>query len=460
MESPLEPSRPRSDDILDADESSGPGATSTLLVQTPPRTRGRPARLDHPRPSRPAATRTRLTLPWVLGPFTLLVALVWLVVWWSVLHPPGTAPYGAHFVDGLPTVFRGWAHWDSDWYARIAADGYSYRPGQQSGVAFSPSFPLMIRVVAALFPGHGGDYIAGSIVTLVSGFAAVALLWRWCIDRFGSTIKGRRIAATSVLCLAVYPYSIYLYGPVYADAFFLAGALGAFVLLERDKIWAAAFVGAIASGARPVGLMLAVALVARAAERRYHVEPGTATHRNRLRRWFEPINPRHLHRRDLVLLGSASGFAAYCVYLAARFGDPFAFASVQSAPGWDQGAGPTTWSKVAFFTELSRDPFGPAALGLGLQLCFAVLTLCALPAIARRLGHAYALYVFLLVAVPMIATKDFQGIGRYLLPAFPAVVVAATFVARRRLRWMVVAGAGVPILLLFASWFAKGNYLA
>jgi hypothetical protein len=115
---------------------------------------------------------------------------------------------------------------------------------------------------------------------------------------------------------------------------------------------------------------------------------------------------------------------------------------------------------VAFFAELRRDPFGPASLGLMLQLAFAVLTICMVPGIARRFGHAYALFVILLVALPMIATKDFQGFGRYLLPAFPATALAGSFVAQRPHRSLVLAAVGVPVLLLFASWFAKGNYLA
>ena len=457
--------RPRSSHILDVDDTSAiesRESTMTLVVSTRPAVRrtARPA-LPTCQESSDVTTTTRLTLPWVLAGFAAVVALVWIVVWWSVLHPPATPPYGTKFVEGLPPAFRGWAHWDSDWYASIANRGYSYRPDEQSSVAFFPSFPLTIRVLSFVLPsGLFADYISGSIVTAVSGFAVVALLWRWCLDRFGSTAEGRRIAAASVMLLAVYPYSIYLYGPVYADAFFLAGALGAFVLLERDRVYAAAFVGAIASGARPIGVFLAVALLARLAERRYADRPTVPVAANRLRRWFVPLDPRHLQKRDLVLVASASGFAAYCLYLAVRFGKPFAFASVQGAPGWDQGAGPSTWFKMAFFAELRRDPFGPASLGLMLQLTLAVLTLCALPTIARRLGRAYALFVFLVVALPMIATKDFQGIGRYLLPAFPATVVAATFIARRPYRCVAVAAAGLPVVLLFASWFAKGNYLA
>ena len=174
-------------------------------------------------------------------------------------------------------------------------------------------------------------------------------------------------------------------GRVDADAFFLAGALGAFVHLERDHMW----VAAIAGGARPVGRFLAVARIARAAELGASSErrrAGTPTRFDG--RWIGfdlapsrrkrpcPVRERCGLRR-LLHLPRRTVRRTLRVRVGAK------------RPGWDQGAGPPTWFKVAFFAELRRDPFGPASLGLMLQLAFAVLTICMVPGIARRFGHAY-----------------------------------------------------------------------
>src|SRR5215813_6126646 len=69
-----------------------------------------------------------------------------------------------------------WIRWDSRWYQRIATEGYSYSPIDQSSVAFFPLYPLLIRAVSLL----GIDpFIAGILITAVSGFLAVCLFQRW-----------------------------------------------------------------------------------------------------------------------------------------------------------------------------------------------------------------------------------------------------------------------------------------
>ncbi len=44
--------------------------------------------------------------------------------------------------------FSGWVRWDAGWYRQIAAEGYTYTPGQQSTVAYFPGYPLAVRVLA------------------------------------------------------------------------------------------------------------------------------------------------------------------------------------------------------------------------------------------------------------------------------------------------------------------------
>jgi hypothetical protein len=225
------------------------------------------------------------------------------------------------------------------------------------------------------------------------------------------------------------------------------------VLLERDRIVGAALAGALASATRPVGLVVAVALVIRLAERR---SEGPAP---RARVWAR-LDPRRLHGHDRLIFASFAGWLSFAGYLAVRFGDPFAFASVQGAPGWDQAVGPTTWGKVAFLAAVKREWTDPGSLGLVAQAALSVAALASVPIVRRRFGDAYALYVALIVAVPMASSKDFQGMGRYLLGAFPVAAVLAERLAARPRALALVVVCGVPALMLFVSWFAKGNYLA
>jgi hypothetical protein len=419
--------------------------------------------LEPPVPSTPAGAPAR-TRWWSAHPLALTVLaflaialVVWFVAYWSVLHPPAVRPVGTPPPGSadIPTWFRGWAQWDGGWYQQISREGYSYQVGVASSVAYFPVYPLLIRLFSLAAPGAPSPLVIGSLITLASGTASMALLWTWCRSRWSAAR-----ATTAVLLLAVFPYSIYLYGPVYADALFLAGALGSFVLLERNRILAATLVCAVTSGVRPAGFIIAAVLVLRLieirrGERESH-DPDWSQ-----RPWLLRWSPQVLHPKDWVILGSAGGFLAYCFYLASRFRDPLAFASTQASPGWDQPAGPHTWFKVALFEELAREPLGPAALGLLLQASVVLLVLVVAPFVGRRIGWAYTWLMVLLAAMVTLGSKDFQGAGRYLLPALvPVVALASGFLTRHRALRVVVVGAGFVLLCYFASWFAKGNYLA
>src|SRR5687768_2469966 len=74
------------------------------------------------------------------------------------------------------TVMRGLAHWDSTWYANVARDGYWYRPGEQSPVAFFPGYPLAIRAVMGLGVNR---WLGAAGLTFLCGIFGVLLFSRW-----------------------------------------------------------------------------------------------------------------------------------------------------------------------------------------------------------------------------------------------------------------------------------------
>jgi hypothetical protein len=161
--------------------------------------------------------------------------------------------------------------------------------------------------------------------------------------------------------------------------------------------------------------------------------------------------------REAGVLVSGLGLAAWCIYLWTQFGDPLAFVSVQAAPGWNQGSGPRTWFKVAY---LGTMVFGPVDVAIrttaqALMCLFAVLLLRR---VWRRFGWGYAAYSVVVLAIPLLGTKDFMGTGRYVLVAFPVVAAAGDFLASRAPTWLRVAvlavlGAG---LMVATAFYARG----
>ena len=329
---------------------------------------------------------------------------------------------------------QGWAQWDSGWYMAIASGGYGYVPGRQSTIAFFPAYPLAMRAVALLV---GSTYVAGILVTVAAGAATARLFFAWLRERMTPSAAW---AALGLLLL--YPYAFFLYGAVYPTAFFVAALLGAFVLLERGHPFLSGLVGALATAAWPSGIVLVPALAVRAVERRRQLggeRPALA---------------------DAGVLLSGLGIAAFCVYQWRRFGDPLTFVTIQEA--WDQESGLRTWLKFRFFEDLAGLPDRPL-LGALSYLAHPVLTVAALafvPRVFRRFGYGYGIYALLIVLLPALSTKNFFGMARYLLAAFPIFAVAGELLAERpKLARLVYPVFAVGLLALTAA-YSQGQYLS
>lgn len=336
--------------------------------------------------------------------------------------------------------WRVWADWDGDWYRRIAQSGYGYaRHGQQS-IAFFPSYPLVVRLVAFL---TGNVVVAGVLTTLASGAAVAVLFGEWLSDRLA-----RPAAVASLLALLVYPYAFYLYGPMYADALFLACAIGAFVALERGYPWVAGALGAVAVAARPIGIVLVVGLIARGWEltRSETAQPKAKFAAGDRRRVLMAVSV------------SALGLAGYMGYLWVTRGDALAFVSAEQ--GWHQSPGVSTWFKTALFTHVSRAQSIDTVLRLVAHPIVMIVALALIPRVVKRFGRAYGLYAALAILLPAVATKDFFGMGRYALAAFPCFAAAGDLITTRPRVARLGLAASAAVLILVATQFGRGAYLS
>ena len=397
-----------------------------------------------PAPVRPAAPGTAgLQGPYAwqaVALFGAVASVLYLVMGLVAPHlpvpssPPLAPPFTGH------RWLQGWAQWDSGWYHQIATHGYEWVRGRQSSIAFFPAYPLVVRAVTNV---AGGAYVDGIIVTFVAGAGVAALFVMWLRPRLSPTA-----AWTALAAFLLFPYAFYLYGVVYADALFIAAVLAAFLLLEADRPVLAGLAGAVATAARPIGFVLVAALVVRAVERRGALRPPGGRVVD-----FGRVRP-----ADAAVLLSVLGLGAWCLYLWSRFDDPFAFAAAQSA--WHQGAGPSTWLKVQFFKDIA-DLRSPRAWVL--FMAHPALTIgaaCLVPRVFRRFGLGYGVYVALLIGLSALSTKNFFGMARYLLAAFPCfAVLGELLVERVRLRRVALALSGLSLVALTAV-FGTGYYLS
>ena len=98
----------------------------------------------------------------------------------------------------------------------------------------------------------------------------------------------------------------------------------------------------------------------------------------------------------------------------------------------------------------SRSVQGLIALGL----------LLLVPAVVRRFGWGYGAYALVIVLLPAISTKDFVGMGRYGLAAFPCLAVIGVWLERRPTLGAVYLGASGIVMLVSVTLYSRWAYLS
>jgi hypothetical protein len=247
-----------------------------------------------------------------------------------------------------------------------------------------------------------------------------------------------RATNSAVVAMALYPFAWFLYGAAYSDALYLALAIGAFLLLEKDRLWWAAAVGAVATATRPTGITLVIGLLAVALDRAGEDRART--------------------RNVAAAAASLIGLGLWCMWLAMRFGNPFAFVETEGAPGWNQSPGVRTWFKLDLFGKLGKLP-PPEIVAVVLQIVMVIVFVALLPAVHRRFGRGYAIYAAAAIAVPTISTGDFLGLGRYLLAAFPVFAVVGVMSGSMPTRRIRLLGAVSSALLVVGTALFSAGYL-
>jgi hypothetical protein len=167
---------------------------------------------------------------------------------------------------------------------------------------------------------------------------------------------------------------------------------------------------------------------------------------------------RRLRPGDAGVLLSVGGIVAFMVHLWRRFDDPLLFQSIQTT--WGQETGWRTWLKQDFFTALVRDTEMFYSWGLVIQASVLALVVLSIPFVARRFGWRYGAYLVTLVIIPAIGSQDFQGMGRYLIGAFPSFAVLGSLLADRPGVRRIVLPVSAAVLVVFAGMFANGRYIS
>lgn len=313
------------------------------------------------------------------------------------------------------------AAWDSGWYFDIARRGYYWSADGQSSIAFFPLYPMLIRLVAWPFGGtERALWLSAIGVSTGAYFLALVALHRLTVRLSGDRETARR----TILYVAIFPFALF-FTRVYAESVFLLTSVLAVSDAYERRWWRAGVWGALATLARPNGILIVVPLLLLALRDR----PGAAA----------------LARRAVALSPAPLALAGFCAFAYSLSGDPLAWLHAEAQWGYSLGHPP--WQLLLsllgrilkhgaydYFFVSQMAPFrlfhGLAALG------FLALT----PAVFKRLGPALGSYVLISLLVPL-SGNALEGIGRYAAVLFPVFMVLGGLRSPRLHEALLIVGA-------------------
>jgi hypothetical protein len=295
---------------------------------------------------------------------------------------------------------------------------------------------MLMRTLAAPFGGSdGATWIAGIVISLAACLLALVAIHRLTELIFGD----RDVARRTVMYVVVFPWSLFL-GKVYAESLFLLTSVLAVNHAWSGRWWRAGMWGALATLARPNGILIGLPLALLA----LRDKPDT----------------RQLASRWLVLAPIPAAMIGYATFVYYLSGDPLGWLSAQTFWGYSIGNPPWQQLQRLIAAVLEHGLYGyfltsdMAPIEL-LQGGSALIVLALTPAVFRRLGLAMGAYVLVSMLVPLSGSAV-EGLGRYASVLFPVFMIVWSMQSQRTYEAIVIGYVVFRTLLssFFVTWHA------
>ena len=309
------------------------------------------------------------------------------------------------------TSRQGLLAWDGSFYADLSQHGYAWLP--REALRFFPLTPLLGRAVG--WTGLGprvGVVVVANLAALLAG----ALLWT-LVRREGF---GDAVGARAAWFLALMP-SAFVLVFAYAEAVFLALAIGIFLAARGRRWWLVALLGVFAGLSRPGGFIVAVPIAIEAA------------------RALGATRPRELVARAAAVVAPLAGTGLFLWWVGDRFGDAFLPFRIQTRAN-------LKGSFANPITSIGHAIRGLAHghIGTGFHVPWMIVAVALTIVVFKKLPASYAWFTVVTLASAM-TSSNLDSFERYALGAFPLVVVIAIVAHDRRVErtLLVLSGAAM-----------------
>lgn len=358
----------------------------------------------------------------------VLILMVWVV---SLLASASIAPKYIsetlfignrnNFGERLPRLVWMWGNLDGSHYLSISRDGY-YRFEH----GFFPLYPLTIRMVNRI---TGLPYLLSALAITHISFLLFLLVLNKLI---GLDFKKNNIIQT-ILWLIIFPASFYLLA-VYNDSTFLFLAVTCFYSARKQRWWLAGISGGLAALMRFAGIALFPALLAE---------------------WWLGKRNRH-DLIPLILIPLAT--LNYFLYIHISRGSWNLFITSMKVWQQDRFVLPfqTAYRYFKIFTTVTPDSLMYlVAMAEFAAVVFAIVVLIKGFKLVRLSYWVYAVFYLL---IPM-SGGTFQGEPRYIIHAFPVILIFSQLMAKNRWRYLVM-GVLFVLQLIFIAFFSRGYFIS
>jgi len=358
-----------------------------------------------------------VAVPFALARAVVLAALGVAHLYVSHSHPAPAVVFRVH---------QGLLAWDAGFYESIARFGY--HPFGHQALRFFPLFPLAARLLSWLPGGDGTSVVLLANLGALIGTALLVVLVR---RETGDAALARRSAW--LLSLAPPAFTLVL---GYAEGMLLVFTVGTFLCIRtatarQGAWWLAALLGYAAALTRPLGVLLVVP-VAIEGWRRWR--PAGATERLAI---------------GAAVIAPVAGIVTFLSWSAAVYGDFWLPIRVQTSAGHHGGL-------TDPFATLLHDARGALHhhVGTALHVPWVILVVVLVVVAWRVLPAPYAAFSTAVVLVALSGT-NLDSFERYALSAFPLVVVAARWLASRRVEVVVLTLSGAAMFAYALAAFVN-----
>lgn len=314
-----------------------------------------------------------------------------------------------------------WQRFDTLWYLKIAAQGYSPEDGS---TVYFPLYPLLIKLLGkALFENY---LMAALLISSVAYIGALYYLYRLTDMEF-TRVAARR----SVIYLSVFPTAFFFLA-AYTESLFLLLTLAAFYSAKEKRWCLAAVLGFLSSLTRLQGVVICIPLLyIYLRDKEFQV---SKLRRDLLGLILIPGGAVLFLAYQRLVIGAAPLLSTYQMQLYAQFVWP--------------------WDNIIATVQKIMSPEGSFIniLNLGMTGLFLAMTALSF----RHLSPEYGIYMAVTIFVLLSRRTTLQplvSMSRYVLVLFPAFMIWGRWGSNPRFQRLVVYPS-VALLLYLGGQFA------